>query len=277
MPRTHPASTRIGDLRSNREAITREQAETATVPPKRRHRPGARSVGLEIDRRRFPLLAALEVEAPAAAWAVLNQELAARKLSLHVDGKRGTAIFAPPLCITEAELVQGIKDAFGYSEQVLIEKAVKPRELEVAVYQYGDELVATYPGEICVPQDKFYTYEEKYSSASHTETALKAEGLTQAQSDAIHVVDFGSGKGYLTFAIHDYLQHVLGKQAKVTGVELRDDLVKLCSQVINKLGLHARASAKLTKLAGSFPCEVWIAKGGLEKGGVPGEMQPHQH
>ncbi|NBY68905.1 MAG: HPr family phosphocarrier protein [Betaproteobacteria bacterium] len=29
----------------------------------------------------------------------------------------------------------------------------------------------------------------------------------------------------------------------------------------NKLGLHARASAKLTKLAGSFPCEVWIAKG----------------
>jgi len=27
------------------------------------------------------------------------------------------------------------------------------------------------------------------------------------------------------------------------------------------LGLHARASAKLTKLAGSFPCEVWIAKG----------------
>jgi phosphocarrier protein len=30
---------------------------------------------------------------------------------------------------------------------------------------------------------------------------------------------------------------------------------------INRLGLHARASAKLTKLAGSFPCEVWITKG----------------
>jgi phosphocarrier protein len=29
----------------------------------------------------------------------------------------------------------------------------------------------------------------------------------------------------------------------------------------NKLGLHARASAKLTKLAGSFPCQVWVAKG----------------
>ena len=31
--------------------------------------------------------------------------------------------------------------------------------------------------------------------------------------------------------------------------------------IINKLGLHARASAKLSKLAGSFPCEVWITKG----------------
>ena len=32
-------------------------------------------------------------------------------------------------------------------------------------------------------------------------------------------------------------------------------------QIVNRLGLHARASAKLTKLAGSFPCEVWISRG----------------
>jgi len=31
--------------------------------------------------------------------------------------------------------------------------------------------------------------------------------------------------------------------------------------IINKLGLHARASAKLTKLAGSFASEVWITRG----------------
>jgi len=31
--------------------------------------------------------------------------------------------------------------------------------------------------------------------------------------------------------------------------------------ISNKLGLHARASAKLTKLAGSFPCQVWISRG----------------
>ncbi|GAA4427270.1 HPr family phosphocarrier protein [Acidovorax lacteus] len=31
--------------------------------------------------------------------------------------------------------------------------------------------------------------------------------------------------------------------------------------ISNKLGLHARASAKLTKLAGSFPCEVFMSRG----------------
>jgi len=31
-------------------------------------------------------------------------------------------------------------------------------------------------------------------------------------------------------------------------------------EIINKLGLHARASARLTQLAGSFPCEVWMER-----------------
>lgn len=62
--------------------------------------------------RSLGMLGALEVDAPAAAWGKLGAELAARKLSLHVDGKRGTAIFSPPLCITEQELVTGMR-AFG--------------------------------------------------------------------------------------------------------------------------------------------------------------------
>ncbi|MHB1374930.1 MAG: HPr family phosphocarrier protein [Thauera sp.] len=32
--------------------------------------------------------------------------------------------------------------------------------------------------------------------------------------------------------------------------------------IINKLGLHARASAKLTQLASNFPCEVWLERNG---------------
>ena len=38
-------------------------------------------------------------------------------------------------------------------------------------------------------------------------------------------------------------------------------MIKISTTISNKLGLHARASAKLTKLAGSYPCEIWIARG----------------
>ena len=38
-------------------------------------------------------------------------------------------------------------------------------------------------------------------------------------------------------------------------------MIQATTTVTNKLGLHARASAKLTKLAGSYPCEIWLSKG----------------
>jgi phosphocarrier protein HPr len=38
-------------------------------------------------------------------------------------------------------------------------------------------------------------------------------------------------------------------------------MIKTSTTINNKLGLHARASAKLTKLAGSFGCEVFMSKG----------------
>ena len=39
-------------------------------------------------------------------------------------------------------------------------------------------------------------------------------------------------------------------------------MIKTPTTIINKLGLHARASAKLSKMAGSFPCEVWMSRNG---------------
>lgn len=38
-------------------------------------------------------------------------------------------------------------------------------------------------------------------------------------------------------------------------------MIKTHTTINNKLGLHARASAKLTKLAGSFPCDVFMSRG----------------
>ncbi|MCU7371950.1 SAM-dependent methyltransferase [Paucibacter sp. O1-1] len=64
--------------------------------------------------------------------------------------------------------------------------------------------------------------------------ALKSSPL--ADSPDVHVADFGSGKGYLTFAMHDWLASQ-GKQPQVTGVELRDDMVKLCGTSAAKHGM----------------------------------------
>lgn len=50
----------------------------------------------------------------------------------------------------------------------------------------------------------------------------------------IDVVDMGSGKGYLTFALYDYLINVLKLNANVHGIEFRDDLVKLCNLIASQ-------------------------------------------
>ncbi len=65
-------------------------------------------------------------------------------------------------------------------------------------------------------------------------TALKA-------APRIAVSDFGSGKGYLTFALHEHLQHTLGLPVQVTGVELRADMVTLCNGAAKRLGLEGLA------------------------------------
>jgi len=35
--------------------------------------------------------------------------------------------------------------------------------------------------------------------------------------------------------------------------------------IVNKLGLHARAAAKLTHLAGNYKCEIWLSRSGRRR------------
>jgi SAM-dependent methyltransferase len=58
-----------------------------------------------------------------------------------------------------------------------------------------------------------------------------------ADQPHVSVLDFGSGKGYLTFAVHAWLT-AQGKQAEVTGVELRTGLVELCRVSARRHGLR---------------------------------------
>jgi Methyltransferase domain len=66
-------------------------------------------------------------------------------------------------------------------------------------------------------------------------TAIQQTGLDKRHQ--LHIADFGSGKAYLTFAVHDYVSENLGVNTQVTGVELRQNLVDLCNQTAKKLSL----------------------------------------
>lgn len=50
------------------------------------------------------------------------------------------------------------------------------------------------------------------------------------------IADMGSGKGYLTFALYDFLNHQLGLQVRVTGIELRQKLVDFCNKTARESG-----------------------------------------
>lgn len=59
------------------------------------------------------------------------------------------------------------------------------------------------------------------------------DGLTKnaAPDHFKNIVDMGAGKGYLTFALYDYLKNIRNIDVKVMGVEYRPDLVMLCNQI----------------------------------------------
>lgn len=85
----------------------------------------------------------------------------------------------------ESELNKAITDACALSPLVLIEKTIVHRELEVAAFEYQGQLHITEPGEIVIPSDVFYTFDEKYSSTSNTTTTVEVEGLTPLQREMI--------------------------------------------------------------------------------------------
>jgi len=64
------------------------------------------------------------------------------------------------------------------------------------------------------------------------------EGIVKDASlgNIIRVTDMGSGKGYLTFALYDYLTNTLHRNAEVTGVEIRPDLIDTCNRIAAKAG-----------------------------------------
>ncbi|MBL7774740.1 MAG: SAM-dependent methyltransferase [Saprospiraceae bacterium] len=64
------------------------------------------------------------------------------------------------------------------------------------------------------------------------------DGLLRAHPlpPAARIADMGSGKGYLTFALYDFLHNHHGLQPQITGIELRENLVSFCNTVAAEAG-----------------------------------------
>ncbi|MEI6563453.1 MAG: SAM-dependent methyltransferase [bacterium] len=73
----------------------------------------------------------------------------------------------------------------------------------------------------------------------------------------VRIVDFGAGKGYLTFAVYDYLTTSRGREANVTGVEARDELVHFCNATANASGMTGLGFAAGT-LASYTPGSIQV-------------------
>ncbi|MCR5085602.1 MAG: D-alanine--D-alanine ligase [Succinivibrionaceae bacterium] len=100
----------------------------------------------------------------------------------------------------EDALWPAIEKAFTLSSEVLIEQTIPHRELEVAAYEYGGEVVLTEPGEIIMPDGAFYDFDEKYSKDSKTVTTVEPEGLSAATRALIHDL---AGKTFSALKLRD--------------------------------------------------------------------------
>ncbi len=59
-----------------------------------------------------------------------------------------------------------------------------------------------------------------------------------AKLDPMQIVDMGSGKGYLTFALYDYLKNKLGQNVIMRGIELRPNLIDICNGIAQDVGFE---------------------------------------
>ena len=83
--------------------------------------------------------------------------------------------------------------------------------------------------------------QDKYKQINHYIEILSSLLKELPAHETLKVVDMGAGKGYLTFALYDYLTNVLKIKSEVTGVEQRQNLVDLCNQIAKNSafdGLH---------------------------------------
>lgn len=63
---------------------------------------------------------------------------------------------------------------------------------------------------------------------------LVDDALKGQEGGALRVIDFGCGKSYLTFILYYYLTEIRGMQVRMTGLDLKEDVIRRCSETAAK-------------------------------------------
>lgn len=112
---------------------------------------------------------------------------------------------------------------------VLTHDKQKERKLDSADKVYLQELRLT-----DAAGNVYKNAQDKWRQINHYIEILSSILQRLPQKDTLNVVDMGAGKGYLTFALYEYLVNTLQKRTSLVGVEYRKDLVELCNQIAVK-------------------------------------------
>jgi len=95
--------------------------------------------------------------------------------------------------------------------------------------------------ELGVMNQEGYVYAKKYDKFKQinkfleiVDDSLKEKGL----KDDFMVIDFGCGKAYLTFALYHYFYNIRKINAKIIGLDLKEDVIEFCNKTAEKLGYH---------------------------------------
>lgn len=74
------------------------------------------------------------------------------------------------------------------------------------------------------------------------------EAVEKAGLSSLNIVDFGCGKSYLTFVVYYYLTYVKGLDVTMTGLDLKEDVIKKCQETAEKYG-YEKLSFKVGDVA----------------------------
>ena len=75
---------------------------------------------------------------------------------------------------------------------------------------------------------------DKYRQINKYLEVIENMIIKKHSSQFLKIADAGSGKGYLTFALYDYLKNNLKKDVQITGIEFRQELVDKCNTIARK-------------------------------------------